>query len=219
MTHSTLVKHALNMPIAHELALPTHPETHATPDETNTFYFVRHGATEPNLLELRCGGDLNLPMTALGCEQALASALRIQALKIDIGVLICSRLRRTRQHAEIISGVLGGVPILVDPWLDERCMGRWNMQSVVATEPLLARGAAPPGGESEQAFVARVSEMFERFAILLPLHPLIVSSKAVARVLNLLLGGTGRLTLDNGELIRFVMPPSASPMANKWDPK
>lgn len=210
-THSMLIQH--------EPSLSTHPEGHANPDQANTFYFVRHGATEPNLSGLRCGGDLNLPMTALGRNQALASALRIQALKIDIGVLICSRLRRTRQHAEIISGVLGGVPILIDPWLDERCIGDWNLQSVVATEPLLARGETPPGGESEQAFRTRVAEMFERFPILLPLHPLIVSSKAVARVLNLLLGGSGRLTLDNGELIRFVMPPSASPMANESDPK
>jgi hypothetical protein len=50
--------------------------------------------------------------------------------------------------------------------------------------------------------------------MLLPLNPLIVSSKAVARVLNLLLGGKGRLTLANGEMVQFTMQPLASLTAN-----
>lgn len=190
-----------------------------TPDQSSTFYFVRHGATQPNLCGLRCGGDLDLPMTELGREQARATALRIKSMKIDVGLIVCSTLQRTRQHAEIVSGILGGVQIIIDPLLDERRMGEWNLRSVAATEELLAQGIAPPGGESEQAFVARVSKAFERFPTLLPLNPLVVSSKAVARVLNVLLGGTGRLTLENGELAQFTMQALASPMANERTPK
>lgn len=32
--------------------------------------FVRHGATAPNEAELRCGGDLDVPLSELGRAQA-----------------------------------------------------------------------------------------------------------------------------------------------------
>ncbi len=203
------------MPIMHEPICRKYPETdpaeaRAIADPSPTFYFVRHGATEPNLSGVRCGGDLDLALSELGREQARATGEQIRAMQVDLGLIVCSSLRRTRQHAEIVSGILGGLPIITDPLLDERHMGEWNLRSVDATEVLLKQGMAPPGGESEQQFVARITAAFERFPMLLPLNPLIVSSKAVARVLNLLLGGKGRLTLGNGEMVQFTMHPLAS---------
>ena len=200
------------------LTMPTSPEMRVTPDQSSTLYFVRHGATEPNLLELRCGGDLDLPLTKLGREQARMTAEQIRARKISIGLIVCSELRRTRLHADIVSQMLGGVPIIVDPLLAERRMGEWNLRSVPVTEKLLVQGMAPPGGETEQQFVARVSVAFERLPALLPLNPLVVSSKAVARVLNLRLGGQGRLTLANGELVLFMIRRSALQMASEGNP-
>ena len=210
------------MPIAQKkakpLIIPAKPELFVVPDESRTFSFVRHGATEPNMTGLRCGGDLNFPLTELGREQALATARRIRDLNSGVELIVCSSLIRTRQHAEIVSGVLGGVPIIIDPLLDERRMGEWNLRSVADTEKLLAQGMGPPGGETEQEFVARVAQAFKRFPMLLPLNPLVVSSKAVARVLNLLLGGSGRLTLGNGEIVQFTLQPLASPPANPRTP-
>ena len=210
------------MPIAQKkakpLIIPAKPELFVVPDESRTFSFVRHGATEPNMTGLRCGGDLNFPLTELGREQALATARRIRDLNNNVELIVCSSLIRTRQHAEIVSGVLGGVPIIIDPLLDERRMGEWNLRSVADTEKLLAQGMGPPGGETEQEFVARVAQAFKRFPMLLPLNPLVVSSKAVARVLNLLLGGSGRLTLGNGEIVQFTLQPLASPPANPRTP-
>jgi len=207
-------------PLMQEFTCRKYPETHVVvvPDESSSFYFVRHGATEPNLNGIRCGGDLDLPLTELGREQACATARRIRALKLDVGLIVCSSLRRTREHSEIIRGALGNVPIAFDPLLDERRMGEWNLRSVQTTEVLLAQGMSPPGGETEQAFVARVTTAFERLQMLLPLNPLVVSSKAVARVLNLLLGGSGRLTLDNGEMVQFTMQTSASMKADERIP-
>ena len=92
-------------------------------------------------------------------------------------------------------------------------MGEWNLRSVAATEVLLKQGIAPPEGETEEAIVARVTAAFERFPMLLPLNPLVVSSRAVARVLNLLLGGKGRLNVSNGEIVKFEMRPLVSPTA------
>jgi probable phosphoglycerate mutase len=202
-------------PITHAPTCRKYPEAHVVPEPSSTFFFVRHGATEPNLSGVRCGGDLDLALSELGREQARATGEQLQAMKAELGLIVCSSLRRTRQHAEIVSGILGGVPIITDPLLDERHMGEWNLRSVDATEVLLKQGMAPPGGESEQEFFARVTAAFERFPMLLPLNPLVVSSKAVARVLNLLLGGKGRLTLGNGELVQFTMQSLASPAANE----
>jgi probable phosphoglycerate mutase len=214
-TTATPITHEVTMP----LTMPESPEMFLIPDQSRTFSFVRHGATEPNITGLRCGGDLNFALTDLGRAQALATAQRIRDTNSGVGLIVCSSLLRTRQHAAIVSGVLGGVPIIIDPLLDERRMGEWNLRSVADTEKLLAQGMGPPGGETEQEFVARVTAAFERFPMLLPLNPLVVSSKAVARVLNLLLGGSGRLTLGNGEIVQFTMRPLASPMANERIPK
>jgi len=208
---ATQMKHESTMP----LNSPASPQMRVIPDQSIRFYFVRHGATEPNVLGLRCGGDLDLPLTELGREQARMTAERIRAMNIDVGLILCSALRRTRLHADIVSEALGGVPIVIDPLLAERRMGEWNLRSVAVTEKLLVQGMAPPGGETEQAFVTRVSAAFERLPMLLPLNVLVVSSKAVARVLNLRLGGSGRLTLENGEMMRFTMQASALPIANE----
>jgi probable phosphoglycerate mutase len=201
--------------IAPKLIVPMSPDISVPPNPSGTFYFLRHGATEPNLRGVRCGGDLNLEMSELGREQARASGQRILDMKVDIGLIVCSALRRTREHADIVSKMLGGVPIVIEPLLDDRRMGEWNLRSVDATEVLLAQGMAPPGGESEQAIVARVAAAFEHFPTLLPLKPLIVSSRAVARVLNLLLGGKGRLNLSNGDMLEFQMKPLVSPTIKK----
>jgi len=78
------------------------------------------------------------------------------------------------------------VPIIVEPLLNERCMGEWNLRSWRHRTVAGARHGSP-GRRVEQVFVARITEALERFQTLLPLNPLIVSSKAVARVLNILL--------------------------------
>lgn len=205
------------MPIKHELTMPLpcrqDPEMRVIPDQSCTFYFVRHGATEPNLRGLRCGGDLDVALTELGREQAHTTAHRIRAMKIGVGLIVCSALTRARQTAAIVSGILGGVAIAVEPLLNERRLGEWNLRSVAATEHLLAQDVTPPGGESEQAFVARVQAALEKFPELLPLNPLVVSSKGVGRVLNSLLGDGSRLNLANGEIVQFAMQTPAPPMA------
>ena len=170
-----------------------------------TFYFVRHGATEPNERGLRCGGDLDVPLTDLGRQQAHAVAARIRAMGIEVGMIVCSALVRARETAMIIGGILGVDRIAVEPLLDERRLGEWNLLPIRETEPLFARNVPPPGGESEDAFVARVSAMLDVLPQFLPYRPLIVSSKGVARVLNSMSGDNGRLHVANAEIVRFTI--------------
>jgi 2,3-bisphosphoglycerate-dependent phosphoglycerate mutase len=170
-----------------------------------TFYFVRHGATEPNERGLRCGGDLDVPLTLLGRQQAHAVAARMRAMGIEVGMIVCSALVRARETAMIIGGILGVDRLAVEPLLNERRLGAWNLLPVGETESLFARNVPPLGGESEEEFVARVSAMLDVLPPFLPSKPLVVSSKGVARVLNSMSGDNRRLHVANGEIVQFTI--------------
>jgi probable phosphoglycerate mutase len=178
-------------------------------DRSFTLYFVRHGITEPNFRGFRCGGDLDLPMMDIGCDQAYLLAKQIEKMNLRVGVIIAGSLVRTRQTASIISGVLGTVPVEIEPLLNERKLGQWNNKPIADTEDMLRRGVTPPGGESEEQFESRIALAFEHLRPVLERRPLLVSSKGVGRVLNTLLGGTERMNVGNGEIVEFTVAPHA----------
>jgi broad specificity phosphatase PhoE len=179
-------------------------------DRPFTLYFVRHGVTEPNFRGYRCGGDLDIPLMDIGCDQAYLLAKQIERMKLRIGVIVSASLVRTRQTASIISGVLGNIPVEVDPSLNERRLGQWNNRPIAETEELLAAKVTPPGGESEEEFQRRVATALQNLRPYLDRRPLIVSSKGVGRVMNALLGGQGRMQVGNGEIVEFVVAPDAA---------
>ena len=174
-------------------------------DRPFTLYFVRHGVTEPNFRGYRCGGDLDLPMMDIGCDQSYLLAKQIERMNLRVGVIVTAGLIRTRQTASIISGVLGNIPVAIDPLLNERRLGEWNHRPLSETEELLAAGVTPPGGESEEEFRERCGEALENLGPHLDKRPLVVSSKGVGRVFNILLGGQGRMQVGNGEIVEFVV--------------
>ena len=178
-------------------------------DRPFTMYFVRHGVTEPNFRGFRCGGDLDIPMMDIGCDQAYLLAKQIDKMNLHIGVIIAGSLLRTRQTASIIAGVLGEVPVIIEPLLNERRLGEWNNRPIADTEELIARKVTPPGGESEDEFSKRVTEALERVRPYFERRPLLVSSKGVGRVIHRLLGGEERMQVGNGEIVEFAVAPAA----------
>src|SRR5437764_10031304 len=148
-------------------------------DRSFTFYFVRHGITAPNFSGLRCGGDLDLPMMDIGCDQAYLLAKQIEKMNLRIGVIIAGSLIRTRQTASIISGVLGTVPVEIEPLINERRLGQWNNRPIADTEDMMKRGVTPPGGESEAQFTARIELALEHLPPHLARRPLIVRSQGL----------------------------------------
>jgi len=180
-------------------------------DRPFTMFFVRHGVTEPNLRGYRCGGDVDLPMIDIGCDQVFLLAKQIQRMNLNPGVIVAGSLIRARQTASILSGVLGNVPIEIDPALNERRLGEWNGRPVTETEDLLSANVTPPGGESEDEFRRRITGALANLRPYLHRRPMVVSSKGVGRMLNLLLGGQGRMHVSNGEIVEFVVQPEAQP--------
>lgn len=174
-------------------------------DRPFTLYFVRHGVTEPNFRGFRCGGDLDIPLMDIGCDQAYLLAKQIEKMNLRIGVIIAGSLIRTRQTASILSGVLGNIPVEIEPLINERRLGQWNNRTIAETEEMLAARVTPPGGESEEEFTQRISDALDHIRPHLDRRPLLVSSKGVGRIMNSLLGGTGRMQVGNGEIVEFAV--------------
>ena len=172
-------------------------------DRGFTLYFVRHGVTEPNFRGFRCGGDLDIPLMDIGCDQAYLLAKQIEKMNLRIGVIITGSLIRTRQTASIISGVLGNTPIEVEPLFNERHLGQWNNRPIADTEELLRAKVTPPGGESEADFSLRLLKALDNIKPHFDRRPLLVSSKGVGRVLTGLFGGEERMQVGNGEIVEF----------------
>lgn len=176
------------------------------------FHFVRHGATELNLRGLRCGGDLDVDLADLGRAQSHEAAARIRAMNVGVRRIITSGLARARQTAGIISEAFGGIPVTIEPLLNERRLGEWNARPVAETEGLLSNRITPPAGESEDAFVQRIAGAVEKLAPQLVHDALVVSSSGVGRAIHTLLGGQGRLRLTNCQIVRFSLMPDAFPL-------
>jgi 2,3-bisphosphoglycerate-dependent phosphoglycerate mutase len=197
-----------------------------SPSASQALMFVRHGATEPNLAGLRCGGDLDVPLSAQGRHQAQAVAQRLHAMGWPVGVIVTSDLQRTRETARIIKSAFHDVEVIIAPGFAERHLGEWNLLPLTETEAALNAGDTPPGGESRAEFFDRIAEAVDT---LLPRlsqlshPPLLVASKGVARVLSELLSGPVQRDApaetrsdggaQNGELIRFELAPYAQQFA------
>ncbi len=87
--------------------------------QRRTFWFLRHGETDWNAAQLS-QGSVDIPLNAVGLEQARAAATRLVGL--GIGAIRCSPLVRARVTAEIAAEALG-LPVEIDPDLREAAYG------------------------------------------------------------------------------------------------
>ncbi|MEK9147587.1 MAG: class I tRNA ligase family protein [Patescibacteria group bacterium] len=71
----------------------------------NTFYFVRHGESENNVLDILSNDKNKNHITAKGIEQIEKAANKLKKEKIDF--IISSPILRTRESAEIIAKITG----------------------------------------------------------------------------------------------------------------
>ena len=171
------------------------------------FFFIRHGQTVANRDGVRSGGESDTHLTGLGREQARKAGLALDRLGTIPGLIFTSPLSRTIETAEILNARFG-LDVRIDPGLIERRLGAWNGRGVEETQPLLAAGRTPPGGESNARFKARVLAAFRGLAPLYARWPLIVSSRGVARVLMEHAGRAGVAALPNGAILRLTLADS-----------
>jgi probable phosphoglycerate mutase len=134
---------------------------------TTVTHLLRHGQTE-HTPERRFSGRNELPLSLTGRAEAEAAGERLRDLGIE--VVVASPLRRTRETAEIVAGVLG-LPVAFDRDLVELDFGDLEgltFDEAAAKHPLAARrfladvSVAAPGGESIADVGTRVSRARRR---------------------------------------------------------
>jgi broad specificity phosphatase PhoE len=117
---------------------------------------VRHGETDDNAKRVMQLPEA--PLSAAGVAQARQLAARLAQL--GVARILCSDFLRARMTAEPLVEETGA-PITFAPLLQERNFGdlRGVAYADLPCDPF-APGYAPPGGESWEAFHARVDAAF-----------------------------------------------------------
>jgi probable phosphoglycerate mutase len=143
------------------------PSAEPAPVVTTVTHLLRHGQTE-HTPERRFSGRNELPLSLTGRAEAEAAGERLRDLGVE--VVVASPLRRTRETAEIVGGVLG-LPVAFDRDLVELDFGDLEgltFDEAAAKHPLAARRfmsdvtVAAPGGESIAGVSTRVSRARRR---------------------------------------------------------
>ena len=136
------------------------------------FYYLRHGETEANAAGT-IAGSLDVELTTLGRDQARLAARTLASAPIT--AIYASPLRRARETAQPIAEALD-LPVTILEALAERNWG--ELEGMPRHSH--ARGVKPAGGESTEAFMARVLSGFAQIDAEVPL---IVAHSGVFRVL------------------------------------
>ena len=127
------------------------------------FLVVRHAESEWNL-DGRWQGQADPPLSEPGAAQARLAAPKIG----DVSCIVASDLRRATSTAEIIAETLGIGPVIIDAGWRERDIGRWQGLTTAQIESqfpgALGAGNYPPGWESNESLLDRVSAAIQRTA-------------------------------------------------------
>jgi probable phosphoglycerate mutase len=131
-----------------------------------TLHLVRHGQSEWNVTRRLQGQVADVPLTALGLEQARAVAATLAGR--NIVAVHSSDLLRARRTAEVIGTALG-LPVELDVGLREQSYGA--LEGLPSAEVLAAApydftdpGARAPGGESLRDVHDRMGRCLTVFA-------------------------------------------------------
>ncbi|GGM64440.1 bifunctional RNase H/acid phosphatase [Longimycelium tulufanense] len=122
--------------------------------EPTRFFLLRHGQTAMSV-ERRYSGRGEVPLTAIGEQQATAAAKRLAGVD-GITAVVSSPLGRARQTAQAVADAIG-VEMVVHQGLVETDFGAWEgltFAEAAARDPEVHRrwlgdpSVPPPGGES-----------------------------------------------------------------------
>ena len=138
--------------------------------EKVSFWFVRHGQSEGNILEGECLVMNDTPVTERGIKEAKAIAGYLKQNNINVTDIYTSPLGRSRQTAEIIAKELN-LPVKVKNELRERDWGilgnlPWNEVSDKLSGMSIdeRHSFIPEKGESWQQMEERLFKALEEIA-------------------------------------------------------
>ena len=164
-------------------------------------YLVRHGQTELNVQNILQGWH-DSPLTARGCEQALATRAAFEARGVTFDHVYSSPLGRARRTAELIAGEGCSIELVDD-------LREWHLGSLEGTSnremPPQPWGDYPVafGGESEGELRARMVAVLSRI-MARPQHNCVLAvshGSACQEFLEYVAGGGAQP--DNGAVLHF----------------
>ena len=164
-------------------------------------YLVRHGQTELNVQNILQGWH-DSPLTARGCEQALATRAAFEDRGVIFDHVYSSPLGRARHTAQLIAGADRPVELVDD-------LREWHLGSLEGTlnreMPAQPWGDYPAafGGESEGELRARMVAALSRI-MARPRHDCVLAvshGSACQEFLEYVTGGGGQP--DNGAVLHF----------------
>jgi broad specificity phosphatase PhoE len=124
-----------------------------------SFYMIRHGESEANVLNRVAGGGIDTPLTPLGKAQADSLAPLMERLEIRPSRIFHSPLSRAAETAARINAHLN-LPMTEIFDLREHMLGEWENQDWDIIRPLMKSGVKPEGGESRAEFAQRIGNTF-----------------------------------------------------------
>lgn len=137
------------------------------------FYLIRHGESEANVARITAGGSLDSPLSPLGRQQPRDLAPLLSQLDVPPRALYHSNMQRARDTALALNETWR-LPPVERADLREHEMGEWDGLPWADVVPHLEKGAPPPGGESMEAFSARVCGALADIIDSTPTHPPVV---------------------------------------------
>jgi broad specificity phosphatase PhoE len=163
-----------------------------------TIYLIRHGETDWNR-QNRLQGTEDIELNETGLRQSAECAAALLSVPTDI--ILTSPLKRAKVTAEIISGQLGGTPVIVEQDLTERDFGPLSGVTLKDKQALLGY-SSDPRMEPFEHLADRLMAVLNRYireelynTILLVSH-----GGAINAILSVLSGGkigTGKTVLKN----------------------
>jgi 2,3-bisphosphoglycerate-dependent phosphoglycerate mutase len=124
-------------------------------------YLIRHGETDDNARRVVQLPDA--PLSARG--RAQAERLGVRMREAGVVRIVTSDYRRARETADAVAAATS-LPVEIEPLLRERHFGdvRGRAYADLHTD-IFAPDYAPPGGETWEAFFARVAEAWTRVCV------------------------------------------------------
>ena len=159
-----------------------------------TIYLIRHAHPAfPDGIQKMClGRRHDLPLSSLGLQQAAALAERFASVPLE--AVYTSPLKRARQTAQAVAGSSRSIHVLDD--LIELDGGEWDGLTFDQLHERYpesfgpnAKGGCPPGGESDEAGLARMKAALNAVAENTQSCAAIVAHSGVNRLLLCELAG------------------------------
>ena len=158
-----------------------------------TIYLIRHAHPDyPGGVKMCLGRKNDLPLSEKGFKQAKALGERFSCIPLE--AVYTSPLLRARQTAQAVAGGLRPVHVLED--LIELDGGAWDGLTYEQLHEQFpqsfgphAKGGCPPGGESDEAGLARMRAVLEYVAAHTRACAAIVAHSGVNRLLLCQLAG------------------------------